>query len=306
FLTPSLAVRVGGTLREIAEGRAFGFVPLQYLRLLLCWLDVLCWFGSLDWGFHYCGSQGHSRRRWHAGERRGRGAGGRPRREDDRLQSRPGKLKRGGIAKALQRYSIWTAGSRQPNAESLTGASAKHQRTTSSPGTKEQCGGRGTGAPRKPPTRTTAGHRGKRPLYCQEDGCTRRPSYGNAPHKNAEFCSKHSKPAMVNVVGKRCGHPRCEKHPSYGKDGSKKAEFCAQHSLEGMANVVSKRCGHPGCKKHPSYGEDGSNKAEFCAHHRPEVMIDVVQRRCGHPGCKKQPSFGKEGSKKAEFCAEHS
>ncbi|CAN0024400.1 unnamed protein product, partial [Ectocarpus sp. 6 AP-2014] len=114
--------------------------------------------------------------------------------EDHEEKSRPSKRKRGGMAKALQQYSIWTAGSRQPNAESLTGASFKRQRKTSLPGTREQWEGGGTAAPHMPPTRTTAQPKGRTRRFCQGDGCTTSPSYGNAPSKKAEFCSKHAEP----------------------------------------------------------------------------------------------------------------
>ncbi|CAM9807543.1 unnamed protein product [Ectocarpus sp. 12 AP-2014] len=50
--------------------------------------------------------------RWHAGEGRERGAGGRPRRE-----VKAGQEQARGNGPGLQRYSIWTAGSGQPNAE---------------------------------------------------------------------------------------------------------------------------------------------------------------------------------------------
>lgn len=64
--------------------------------------------------------------------------------------------------------------------------------------------------------------------------------------KKIEFCSKHAKQGMTNVVRKKCGHPGCTKIPSFGIVGSKKAEFYSKHAKPGMCNVKSKRCGHPG------------------------------------------------------------
>ncbi|CAM9723043.1 unnamed protein product, partial [Ectocarpus sp. 12 AP-2014] len=143
--------------------------------------------------------------------------------------ARPGKRKRklGGMAKALQRYSAWNAGSN--SAESPAGAPSKRQRKTSSPGAKEQCGGSGTSAPHKPSTHTTSTHYDLKQRFCHEDGCTTWSSYGSVRSQKAEFCSKHTKPGMIDLVSKRCGHPGCMKHPSYGKSSSKKPEFCAQH-----------------------------------------------------------------------------
>ncbi|CAM9412668.1 unnamed protein product, partial [Ectocarpus sp. 8 AP-2014] len=155
-------------------------------------------------------------------------------------RARPGKRMRklGGMAQALQRHSAWTAGSRlSNNAESPTSASSKRQRKSSARVPAQQCWGDGTATPYKP-----------RQRYCQEDGCTTWPSYGDVRNKKAEFCSKHSKPGMINVVSTRCGHPRCMKQPSYGNHGMK-PEFCSQHSQQGMVDIVNPRCGHPGCTK---------------------------------------------------------
>ncbi|CAN0546326.1 unnamed protein product, partial [Ectocarpus sp. 8 AP-2014] len=74
-------------------------------------------------------------------------------------------------------------------------------------------------------TRTTARRHRQGKRFCQEASCTRRASYGKAGSKVLEFCSKHAKEGMVNLIRKRCGHPGCIKLPSYGTAGSKTREF---------------------------------------------------------------------------------
>ncbi|CAM9500822.1 unnamed protein product, partial [Ectocarpus sp. 6 AP-2014] len=125
--------------------------------------------------------------------------------------ARPGKRKRKlrGMAQALQRHSAWTSGSRLSNSaesrrrflgrkrhmgRSLFVLVLPRQRKSSARVAAQQCWGDGTATPYKP-----------RQRYCQEDGCTTWPSYGDGRNKKAEFCSKHSKPGMINVVSKRCG-----------------------------------------------------------------------------------------------------
>ncbi|CAN0340444.1 unnamed protein product, partial [Ectocarpus sp. 8 AP-2014] len=178
-------------------------------------------------------------------------------------QARPGRRKFGGIAKALRRHTGWPAGS--PHAESTTRGPSKRQRKDSTPRTNERRGGGDAAATHETAivldhglhrtllqsTRMTARRNGQKRSCCQELDCTTRPSFGEYGSKKAEFCSKHSKPAMVNVVDKKCCHPECLKYPSYGTDGSKKAEFCAKHAKPAMVNVVDKRCGHSGCITKP-------------------------------------------------------
>ncbi|CAM9562707.1 unnamed protein product [Ectocarpus sp. 12 AP-2014] len=113
----------------------------------------------------------------------------------ERLQSRPGKRKRGGMAEALQRYSIWTAGSRQPNPLSPAGAPSKRQRKTSSPGAKHA----------KPGMIDLVSKR------CGHLGCMKRPSHGKDGSKRPEFCAQHRQQGTVDIVTRRCDHPGCMK-----------------------------------------------------------------------------------------------
>ncbi|CAB1121443.1 unnamed protein product [Ectocarpus sp. CCAP 1310/34] len=171
-------------------------------------------------------------------------------------------------------------------------------------------------------SRTSARYRGQGRRCCQENCCAKRPSYGEAHGKKAEFCSQHMQPGMVNVVSKRCGHPgmrngawsqfvvggatiQAARNPRRMGKTAARREFCSQHAKPGMTNIMTKRCGHPGCIKHRTYGKDGSSKAEFCSQHAQQDM-SLTRGALSHPGCINQPSFGKDGSKNIEFCSQHS
>lgn len=45
---------------------------------------------------------------------------------------------------------------------------------------------------------------------------------------------------MVNVLSKKGARDGCSKRPTYGRAKSKKAEYCVEHALEGMATVNPK------------------------------------------------------------------
>ncbi|CAM9179223.1 unnamed protein product, partial [Ectocarpus sp. 12 AP-2014] len=159
-----------------------------------------------------------------------------------------GKRKLGGAAKPLRRYSVRGSGSRRPEyADSPTREPSKRQRKASEPGRGKQCGGGGAATvPTTPTPMIARRHAYKKRRSCQEHGCTTQPSFGNIGSKKAEYCKRHAKKGMVNVVNMRCSHPGCTTQPSFGNIGSKK-EFCCQHAKKDMVNVCSKRCGHPGC-----------------------------------------------------------
>eukprot|EP00903_Cladosiphon_okamuranus_P018087 g16645.t1 len=60
-------------------------------------------------------------------------------------------------------------------------------------------------------------------------GCTKIPSYGKDGTRTAEFCYKHKKDGMVDVVSK-----------SYGVEGSANRGFCNHHADDGMVNLSRK------------------------------------------------------------------
>lgn len=114
---------------------------------------------------------------------------------------------------------------------------------------------------------------------------------------------------MVDATSQKCGHQGCNTFPVYGVKGNKKMEFCGRHAREGMVDVISKRCGQKqasygvtGLKMYVDYVLMPSS-----AFSTPGwAPVDVISRRCGHQGCNVQPSYGAAGTKKTEFCVQHS
>lgn len=116
------------------------------------------------------------------------------------------------------------------------------------------------------PTRPIAKHylyRGTR--CCRVDGCTMRSSFGLEGGRKAEFCSKHAKASMINVITKRCHHLGCATQASFGVEGSRRRELCSRHAKNGMINVDARTCGHTGCATQASFGVpvEGTKKREF-------------------------------------------
>lgn len=72
----------------------------------------------------------------------------------------------------------------------------------------------------------------------------------------------------------QCSHSGCKTIPYFGMVGSKKQEFCARHAKPGMIDVIHKRCDHQGCNTRPHFGMAGG-KAEFCRRHAKQSMVNV-------------------------------
>lgn len=70
---------------------------------------------------------------------------------------------------------------------------------------------------------------------CQHDGCNKHVSFGH-PGRVREYCGKHKKEGMINLVSKKCQHPNCDKCPSFGyRDAS--IIYCGKHKLIDMINI---------------------------------------------------------------------
>ncbi|CAB1096614.1 unnamed protein product [Ectocarpus sp. CCAP 1310/34] len=246
-----------------------------------------------------------------AEERRGEDEHGEEKEDEEQEEGheeegRWGKRKLWGTAKGLPQCSVPTAGSRPPNvAESPKIEPSKRQRKAPELETAGKCGDVGAAAGIRMSTRMIARrHRQGQRRSCQEPECTTWPSYG-ARLKKAEFCKRHAKQGMINVVTRKCSHPGCIKSASFGKHGSSKRESCSQHAKQGMVNICTRMCDYQGCLKASSFGVNGSSKREFCSQHAKQGMVNVYLKRCGYPGCVKAPNFGENGSKRAEFCSQH-
>ena len=78
---------------------------------------------------------------------------------------------------------------------------------------------------------------------------------------------------MVDVKSRKCGTESCNKRPSFGVAGAKTAEYCAQHAPDGMVDVYNRKCRTGSCGKQPSFGVAGTKTAEFCAQHATDGMV---------------------------------
>ena len=136
---------------------------------------------------------------------------------------------------------------------------------------------------------------------CKEDGCSKHPVFGNEGEK-AQYCSKHKKSGMVNVVSKQCKEDGCSTRSTFGNEGEK-AQYCGKHKKPGMIDLKNKRCKEDGCCKQPNFGNEGE-KAQYCGKHKKSGMIDLKNKRCKEDGCSKQPTFGNEGEK-PQYCGNH-
>ncbi|CAN0041340.1 unnamed protein product [Sphacelaria rigidula] len=123
--------------------------------------------------------------------------------------------------------------------------------------------------------------------------------------RKAEFCAKHAREGMIQVVNKVCGNAGCSTRPSYGVVGSRKAEFCAKHAKQGMVNVVTKVCGNNGGSTQPSHGIVSSGKSGFCTKHARELMFDVTRNVRGKDGCSTVPSYGVVSNRNAKVCTRY-
>ncbi|CAN0478399.1 unnamed protein product [Ascophyllum nodosum] len=140
---------------------------------------------------------------------------------------------------------------------------------------------------------------------CGTESCSKRPSFGVAGTKTAEYCAQHAPHGMVDVYNKKCKAESCSKRPSFGVAGTKTAEYCAQHTLDGMVDVKPRKRKTEGSGKKLSFGVAGTTTVEFCAQHASDGMVDVKPRKLKAEGCEKKPSLGVAGTTTGEYSAQH-
>ena len=78
----------------------------------------------------------------------------------------------------------------------------------------------------------------------------------------------------------RCNDNECTKRPSYGVDSGIKVEFCSLPTRAGMVDFRKRRmCARNGCTTQPSFGVDGGRKkAEFGSQHARAAMMDILYK----------------------------
>jgi hypothetical protein len=131
---------------------------------------------------------------------------------------------------------------------------------------------------------------------CKEPNCPVKRAQFGYEGKQKEFCSKHKKKGMIDLVHKKCF---CGKNtPYFGLEGDK-ATHCSECKESTMIDVKHLKCF---CKKSsPSFGFEGAKNPTHCSICKEENMIDLKHSKCF---CgKKTPYFGLEGDK-ATHCSE--
>ncbi len=139
---------------------------------------------------------------------------------------------------------------------------------------------------------------------CAHEGCGKIPKYGHKGETSAKFCKKHKEDTMVDIKHKKCEYEECNKHPSFANKGETSAKFCKNHKKAGMIDVINKRCEYIGCEKKACCSKGKGFSVKFCAKHKEADMIDVYRKTCAHKGCGKIPNYANKGES-AKFCKDH-
>ncbi len=142
-------------------------------------------------------------------------------------------------------------------------------------------------------------------IKCQNEGCTKQPSFNSINESIAKFCSEHKEPNMVNVTHKKCKHEDCTKRPSYNDINENIPIYCKEHKKPNMVNVTHKKCQHEGCTIQPSFNSIGKKTAIYCSEHKKPDMVNVTHKKCQSEGCTKQPSFNSINENIPIYCSEH-
>ncbi|CAM9649165.1 unnamed protein product, partial [Sphacelaria rigidula] len=96
-----------------------------------------------------------------------------------------------------------------------------------------------------------------------------------AGSKQVKVCAQHARAGMVDVVTKKCDDEGCSKKPSYDLAGSKKAEFFSQHARAGMVHVASYKPSREGCLNLDILKDDNRDEAKLCWQH-PTAAHDLA------------------------------
>lgn len=117
-----------------------------------------------------------------------------------------------------------------------------------------------------------------------------------------EYCKKHIKPGMVNVMSKKCTVTGCNTYPVFGYKG-KPATHCGPHRLPDMENRTAKKCEE--CNKQPAFNYPPAKKGIRCVKHKLPGMENVISPRCTTEGCRTQPTHAAPGEFKPVKCGAH-
>jgi hypothetical protein len=128
-----------------------------------------------------------------------------------------------------------------------------------------------------------------------QDGCLFTASFGYRDGNGTQFCSKHKKDGMVNLICKLCS---CGKaRPTYNFIGMT-ANFCVSCKKDGMINVNDNMCD---CGKVKPTFNFPDQKPRYCFSCKQEGMINVVNEPC-KCGKSTRPNFNYSGLR-PQYCS---
>ena len=123
---------------------------------------------------------------------------------------------------------------------------------------------------------------------CSDGSCLKRPSYGEAGSKKAEFCSKHARTEMGNVVNKKRGYEGCSTLPSGGVATSRRAEAFYKHPTAGMVSAVHKlwedRCPKSALDKKRN-DDEATNCQQYINAHDSAAVSNTIELDNGEGPC---------------------
>ncbi|CAM9835890.1 unnamed protein product [Ectocarpus sp. 12 AP-2014] len=156
------------------------------------------------------------------------------------------------------------------------------------------------------------GHEDVTSRRCDEEGCSRIPSF-RQPGGNSRirFCAAHKPPGYEDYHkgARSCrvapgGFNACNRNSSFGFKGGKRIS-CAQHKQKGMINLNTPRCRGPECYLTPNFGLRGATPT-YCSKHKQEGMTNVISKRCEDQSCDRIPSYNYDMvGAKAVYCNAH-
>lgn len=140
---------------------------------------------------------------------------------------------------------------------------------------------------------------------CKEDGCEKRPSYGNIGDEKPSYCAKHAKPGMIDIAHKCCIAEGCLARAHYNEPGKKTPIYCSAHKPKEMVATYKQTCLFDGCDKTRLFNFEDEEKPMWCGDHKQPGMVDLAHDKCAQEGCKTRPSFNMPGQKGGKWCFEH-
>jgi len=94
---------------------------------------------------------------------------------------------------------------------------------------------------------------------------------------------------MINVKNKKCQHSKCKNDAIFGLKNKKKAQFCTKHKKNDMINLVlENKCSIPECQNEYEFIVDNE---KVCLSHSPENYETNIKRLCKYCDIKEDSKY---------------